>query len=513
MSIVHRPFRNGTPAARHRDAGLWFLLPVRTCLSSLVVVAAVLALVMATLGSTPGQADPGPAVAGCAVAGHVGGSTPPSPVMNGNALELQTVTEGDGGEHAASDGQPGLAPFYASASLSSTASLTAYLPIASKPVADLKSLVSRVTVTLPHPLSAANSSWCTWGWCTVSPRLYHEPLADGRTLVGWTDSSGNGHVSVIGNAGLEQTFDFPALSVRGLVAHNDGRFAVLLWSSTSKIMWLSKRNANGGEVWTSNIKGSLTSFNPEIGDSRLAYGNGRYAAYFAVHGDSGWVQGHEGDQLTYVNDSGTVQSGGWEWGCSHSMAELVSYHPALAQFAPVCASDCYASKGVLTNDSQVVYPSDGNCGGLVAAQLGQVAFDGTSWKLVFSALNRPSYVGKGIGLATVDGAFQSSYVWLTNTDGTYERDPVLGRLGSDLQTNRYLVGWTTTDNDEYWLAVISGSGSFVAGPEEASSAGIAWGNRDDSLRTCADGSVSWVQGDPSSTTLRLFRFDGSAYVP
>jgi hypothetical protein len=195
------------------------------------------------------------------------------------------------------------------------------------------------------------------------------------------------------------------------------------------------------------------------------------------------------------------------------MAELVSYHPGLVEFAPICASDCYASKGVLTNDNEVVYPSDGNCGGLVSAQLGQAAPDGASWKVVFSALNRPSYVGQGIGLATVNGSFQSSYVWLTNTDGSDERDPVLARLGTDLQTNRYLVGWTTTDDDVYWLAVVNGSGGLIVGPEEASSAGVAWGNRDDSFRTRADGSISWVQGNPSSATLRLFRFDGSAYVP
>jgi hypothetical protein len=398
--------------------------------------------------------------------------------------------------------------------LTFTASFTTYLPIVSKPVANLKSLVTEVTLTLPQPLATTSGNWCTWGWCSLSPRLYHEPLSDGRTLVGWTDSSGNGHISVIGNSGsLDHTYDFPALSVRGLVAHDDGKFAVLLWDSGSKIMWLSKRNANGSGIWTINIDGSLTSFNPGIGDSRLAYGNDLYAAYFAVHGDTGWPQGHEGDQLTYVSSDGIIQSGGWEWGCSHSMAELINYHPTLNKFVPVCSSDCYASKGILLNDSQVVYPCDGNCGGLVSAQLGQIALSDNSWKLVFNALSRPGYVGKGIGLATIDGSFQSSYVWLTNTHGEFERDPVIARLGSNLQTDRYLVGWTTTNDNVYWLGVINGSAGFLAGPEEVSSAGIAWGNRDDSFRTRADGSVSWVQGNPGSTTLHLFRLNGSAYIP
>ncbi len=121
----------------------------------------------------------------------------------------------------AADGSAQLRPMPVnSAPLSFSLDPTIYLPIVFRPVQDLKSLVTEITVTLPQPLSAASSNWCTWSWCTVSPRLYHEPLVDGRTLVGWTDSSGDGHVSVVGSAGsLEQTYDFQALSVRGLAAH------------------------------------------------------------------------------------------------------------------------------------------------------------------------------------------------------------------------------------------------------------------------------------------------------
>ena len=391
---------------------------------------------------------------------------------------------------------------------------TTHLPLVFKPVNDLKSLVTRVTVTLPHQLADMESNWCTWGWCSISPRLYHEPLDDGHILLGWTDSDGNGHVSLLSQGGsIEQTYDYASRSVRGLVAHPGGKFAILLWDEGARIMWLSQRNADGSEAWTTSVDGSLTSFDTGIGDSRLAYGNDLYAAYFAVYGDSGWVQGHNGDQLTYVSSAGIVQSGGWDWGCSHSMAELISYHPGLGEFAPICSSDCYSSKGILVNDNQVVIACDGNCGGMVSAQLGQVTLSDGAWKLVFNALSRPGVDGKGIGLATIDGAFQSSYVWLTNTNGEFERDPAIMRLGSDLNTNRYLVGWRTTDDEVYWLGVIDGSGNFISGPEEASSAEIAWGNRDDSFRGEADGSVTWVKGEPYSTTLFLYRFTGAAYLP
>jgi hypothetical protein len=413
------------------------------------------------------------------------------------------------------DGDPSsVAVLYFSEPASLTSSFAIYLPVVSKPGTNLKSLVTKITLTLPQPLAATSGNWCTWGSCSLTPRLYHEPLSTGHTLVGWTDSSGNGHVSIVSDSGgLDQTYDFPARSVRGMVTHEDGTFAVLLWESVTKIMWLSKRNANGGQIWATNIDGSLTSFNSGIGDSRLTYGNGLYAAYFAVHGDTGWPQGHEGDQLTYVGSDGAIQSGGWEWGCSHSMAELISYHPTLDKFVPVCSSDCYPSKGLLLNANQSVFQGDGNWAGLVSAQLGQIALSNNSWKLVFSALNRPGFLGKGIGLATIDDSFQSSHVWLTNTNGEYESDPVTARLGSNLQTDRYLVGWRTTNDNVYRLGVINGSGNFLAGPEEVASAGVAWGNRDDSFRTKSDGRVSWVQGSPLSTTLHLYRFNGATYLP
>ena len=388
-----------------------------------------------------------------------------------------------------------------------------YLPIIQGGVAGLKGRVAQFVITLPQPLEAGIGSFCTWGWCTIGPRLFHEPLANGSTLVGWTDASSNGHVSLVNNGSLTQTYNFAAQYVRGLTAHSDGKFAILLWDPASKTMWLSNRNADGSEIWRTNIDDALTSYNGSwVGDSRLTYGSGLYAAYFGVHGDSGWVQGHEGDQLTYVNDSGVIQSGGWEWGCSHSMAELVNYHPGLSKFAPVCSSDCYASKGILLNDNQVVYAGDGNCGGNVSTQLGQMAPSASTWKLVFNAMNRPGYVGRGVGLATINGAFASSYLWLTNTTGDYERDPSIARLGTTLTSDRYVVGWTTTNDGTYRLGVIDGNGNFLAGPDEVSSLGVRWGNRDDSFRTAPDGTVSWIQGDPNSNILRLFRFNGSTYL-
>lgn len=388
-----------------------------------------------------------------------------------------------------------------------------YLPVQFKGSRVLKNLVTEISIHLPFPLSNANESWCTWGWCALSPRLYHEPLSDGQILVGWTDSSGSGHVITVDSLGnVKQTVNFTDHSVAGLVAHPDGRYAVLLWNASTNTMWLSKREANGSEIWKTTVNGRLTHYDSGVGDSRLTYGNGLYAAYFAVYGVTGWVEGHNADQLSYVDDNGSIQPGGWEWGCSHSLAELVAYHPVLKRFLPVCSSDCFSSKGLLINSAQVLYPCDGDCAGRVSAQFGQVAMSSTSWKVAFSALNKPCCSGQGIGLATIDSTLNSSFIWLTNTNGNDERDPVLARIGANLGTDRYLTGWMTTNNDSYWLAVIDGNGRFLTGPEEVTSQGISWGNRDDSMRTRPDGRISWVRGEPFSSTLKWFIFNGDTYL-
>ena len=390
-----------------------------------------------------------------------------------------------------------------------TSTSISYLPFIQRGPSDLKSQISETDLNLPFTLEGTGWNWCTWSYCYLSPRLYQEPLGINQTLVGWTDGSGNGHVTLITGSSISRTDTFTNLSLHGLTVHTDGKYAVLLWNSSTSTMWLSKRNTDGSEIWKTNLNSTIAHADFDIGDSRLAYGNGLYAAYFTVYGVADMYTGHNGDQLSFINDAGAKQSGGWSWGCSHSMAELVSYHPELQKFVPICSSDCYASKGILIQDSKVVYQCDGNCGGLVSAQLGEVAPSSGGWKLIFNAQNRSPIVGKGIGLASIDGSFQSSFVWLTNTQGNYERDPVLAHIGSDLNTDLYLVGWTTTNDGKYWLGIIDGSGNFIMALEDVTPAGIKWGNRDDTMRTRQDGSISWVQGDAGGSLLRLFHFSWS----
>jgi len=385
----------------------------------------------------------------------------------------------------------------------------AIAPGASRSLADK---ISSSQVILPGPLEASIASWGTWGSTTLSPRLYQAPLTDQTMLIGWTDSQGDGHVSIVDLTdppGVSMNHTFSGLRVKGLVAHDDGTYAVLLWSPQAATMTLSKRSPTGALIWSCPLDASTTEFDDWLGDARLTYGDGRYAAYYTVYGIGSWMQGHHGDQLRYVSDAGTMLGGGWVWGCSHSMAELIGWSQNLG-FTALCSSDCYPSAGLVQDNSDLLLAADGDCGGLVSLQLGQLAAGRTEWKAVVNAMSRTCCAGHGIGFVRFGGAAGTALVWFTSTDGIYERDPVIARLPDAGVTERYLVGWRTTNDGQAHIGVVNGSGVFLEGPESVPASSLLWGVRDDSFRTWPDGSIGWLWGAAGSTTVTLYRYTEAA---
>lgn len=119
----------------------------------------------------------------------------------------------------------------------------------------IESRIVTSTLTLPQSLEANSSSWCTWGSCTIGPRLYLASRSNGNYLVGWTDNFGNGHVSTVSGSSITSTHNFAGNRVRGLVAHDDGSYAVLLKNGAT--LSLSKRAADGSETWTTNLNSTI----------------------------------------------------------------------------------------------------------------------------------------------------------------------------------------------------------------------------------------------------------------
>ena len=158
-------------------------------------------------------------------------------------------------------------------------------------------------------------------------------------------------------------------------------------------IWVRRFDAAGVMGWSTELTNSdnhPTDFG--IGESRLEFGGGKYGAYYHVHSDSG----HEGDTLKFTDAASGAQTTTWSWGCSHSMSDLLTYHPTSNAFLPSCVTDCYPGTsggnfatdsigGVYTENRNRVMDVAAGCNGSVAGELGGAAVAPSGWKLVCNA--------------------------------------------------------------------------------------------------------------------------------
>lgn len=387
--------------------------------------------------------------------------------------------------------------------------------------------VSRVTV--PEGVKEGSRNFRIWGSSSlhVAP-VFTVPLESCDTLVGFTTEGGAGIAARVAHLdrqdGLVSFLELGPLELRGLAAEPDGHFAALLWNDDADTIQVTRFALDGRADWTTplvNADNSPDNFG--IGESRFEHGDGRYGAYYHVHSDSG----HEGDTLKWVDAATGAESTGWDWGCSHSMSNLLRYHPSQEAFLPACVTDCYpgTSGDFTTNSRGGIYLNhndakimdvDGGCNGNVAGELGGAAVAQGGWKMVFNAHQNPMTPGQGsydpdvmnqdIGFASISADLGSSaLVWLTATPTVNEADSsIAGFQPAGDAEQQYVVGWSEPgDETVYKLARVDGAGAFLEGPVDAS-ATVRWGRRDDPFRAHANGDVVWSWfDDPGSTTLNV----------
>lgn len=356
--------------------------------------------------------------------------------------------------------------------------------------------------------------------------VYTVPFADCGTLVGYTTGTTatprarvtrldalDGHVT---------TYDLGAYTLRGLAAEPDGHWAALLWdqSTNPPSLHVTRFSADGTPGWTTQLTSTLaapTDFG--IGESRLEYGGGRYGAYFHVHGISGFAEGHEGDALHWIDAATGNRTLGWDWGCSHSMSELLRFSPAANRTLPVCVTDCYpgtsgsnfATSSIggiyLNHNTRKVRDVNAGCNGSVAGELGGLAPAPSGWKLVFNTHQNPATLGQSsynpqtmnqdIGFVSIDSNLSvGDIVWLTTTPGNEANSSIARWQPQGDTTEQYVVGWSA--GSTYQLARVSASGMFIEGPTTITTA--KWGERDDPFREHLNGDIVWAWFDAAGST-------------
>lgn len=407
-------------------------------------------------------------------------------------------------------------------------------------------LTERLTVAdvaVAEGARAGESSWRIWGTSSleVAP-VFTAPTADCGALIGFTTGSAAPTARVVrvdASDRLVASFDLGPYTLRGLAAEDDGHFAALLWDEavTPAALHVQRFDASGAAGWSTELADALaapTDFG--IGDSRLTYGNGRYGAYYHVHGISGFANGHEGDQLKWLDAASGAMSNGWSWGCSHSMSALLGFHPGDAKWVAMCVTDCYPGTsgdfatnsigGLYLDNRTKVLDIDGGCNGSVAGELGSAAAAPSGWKVVWNSHQAPATGGQrsydpqamnqDIGFATIGGDLTPGAItWLTTTIGN-EHDPSIARWQPDGDdAEQYVVGWHEEGpGAAYRLGVVDGTGAFTAAATDVSTV-AAWGERDDPFRVHKNSDITWAWFDAAgATALKVARIrSGRACTP
>jgi hypothetical protein len=391
-------------------------------------------------------------------------------------------------------------------------------------------------VTVSAGVKEGVRNWSIWGQrnLVIAP-VFTAPLAGCQTLVCYTSGDEDAPTAHIVRLSAQDQLEQELVTesgveCRGLAAGEDGAFAALLWNDednaepptdTIAVHRYAADGAPLGQTELVNDDNHPTDFG--LGESRLEYGDGRYGAYYHVHS----LSGHEGDSFKWVDAASGAETTRWDWGCSHSMSNTLTYNASVGDFMSACVTDCYPGTdgdfetasigGIYLDTREKVVDVAAGCNGDVAGELGSAAAAPDGWKLVFNghqppiALGQDSYdessMNQDIGFASVtDDLTPGSVVWLTSTDSVNEMDSSIA-LYMPEAVEQYLVGWVEDNGEAYKLAIVDPAGALLEGPLDVTDT-VRWGRRDDPFRRHYDSDVVWAWFDePGSTTLNFARVD------
>lgn len=282
----------------------------------------------------------------------------------------------------------------------------------------------------------------------------------------------------------------------------------------------------GAETWATKLTSSSASLPPySTGPTgpdvfmiwwyahhgRIAYDGTNYAGYFGSAisvSQGGCVNIHQGDRMKVVGPDGALRSGGFDWGCSHSGYERISWDPTAKTFVTVCKTD-NDNRIAFAPDVKTIYPVD-----LAYSNLGNVALaKGGGYWLTASNIRSGQTAGAD-GLADVHllhfsaGAADKDFV-VASDAGLNDRAPHLTVYGTD----RLLAAWETSTatgdlvsgdgNRKLHVQTLdSSTGAAVGAPFQV--VGVT-GNRYQDFRAFPDGSVAYASRGSSATKVKILR--------
>ena len=250
-------------------------------------------------------------------------------------------------------------------------------------------------------------------------------------------------------------------------------------------------------------------------NGRLASDGTNFAAYYgsAVSvSQGGCVNIHQGDEMRVVDPAGRTLTGGFDWGCSHSAFERMTWDGT--KYVTVCNNDSdpggsKTGQMAFAPNLTTIYPVNE-----VNAELGAViqAGSGGYWLVLSDVRPGQSTVAPALDdvhLVHTTAGMSDKDITLASDTGLNDRAPHLAAFGS----HRMLAAWETstmtdhlvqTDTSRrlYVQALDSATGGALGAPYNV--AGVR-GSRYQDFRRYPDDSVAYAAPGSTGTKIKIVR--------
>ncbi|KAI9982627.1 hypothetical protein PInf_008599 [Phytophthora infestans] len=246
---------------------------------------------------------------------------------------------------------------------------------------------------------------------------------------------------------------------------------------------------------------------------RIAFDGKNWAAYFGAAistSEGGCINIHQGDRMKVVDATGkiTADEDSFDWGCSHSAYERITYDHRTDSYATICKTDSNNRIMPPKDWGTTIYPVD-----LGAANLGDIVpdSDASSKKYWATVSNGNGDNAKVHLIHFAMNAAASEDITLGGTDAN-ERAPHLAQIGS----GGMLAVWEGSssggdfmeggDRTMYAQVLDASSGKAISDKVTVDKSVV--GNRYQALKTYPDGSVAYLSKGKTDSSLQVVRFYG-----
>ncbi|KAJ8525293.1 hypothetical protein ON010_g15822 [Phytophthora cinnamomi] len=252
---------------------------------------------------------------------------------------------------------------------------------------------------------------------------------------------------------------------------------------------------------------------------RIAFDGTNWAAYFGAAistSEGGCINIHQGDRMKVVNPSGSITDNkdSFDWGCSHSGYERITYDERSKGFASICKTDSNNRLMPPNNWDATISPGEP----WLPPHLGDIVPDSVATSNKYwSAVSNGDGDNAKVHLIHYDLKSKASEdIVLGGTDAN-ERAPHLAPMGKDGMLAMWEGSSSGGDLQEggdrtiYAQVLNSATGKAISSKITVDKSVV--GNRYQALKSYPDGSVAYLSKGKTGTSVQVRDVGAGAHAP